>query len=57
MLCELQQACCCDQFLGEPIPVPDHFLSEEAFPNIQYEPLLTQLQAIPMGPISGQQGE
>jgi len=42
---------------GQPIPTPDHSLSEEIFPNIQSEPPLTQLEAIASRPITGYLGE
>lgn len=34
MLLEIQQAWCCDCFPGETVPVPNHHLGEEPFPNI-----------------------
>lgn len=33
MFLELQQAWCCDNIHGEPVPVANHTLSEEPFPN------------------------
>lgn len=44
------QALCFDHF-----PVPNHPLVEEPFPDIQPEPPLIQLYAVPLGPITGQQ--
>ena len=35
---------------GQPIPVPDHPFREVVFPNIQLEPSLAQLEAIPSSP-------
>jgi len=31
---------------GQPVPVPDHCFSEEFFPDIQFEPPLTQPEAV-----------
>ena len=42
---------------GQPIPMPDHSFREEIFPNIQPEPPLAQLQAIPFRSISTYAGE
>jgi len=39
--------------LGSPIPVPDHPFREVVFPNVQPEPSLAQLEAIPSSPITG----
>jgi len=39
-LLELWQAQCHDRFPGDPVPVPDHPLSEVPFPDIQPEPSL-----------------
>lgn len=44
-------------FPGEPVLVPNHPLCEEAFSNIQPKPSLTQLHALPSGPICGHQRE
>ena len=52
MLLELQQAQCCDQCHEEPVPVPYHPLGEESVPNTQPDSPLTQLHAIPSGPIA-----
>ena len=38
---------------GQPIPVPDHPFREVVFPNLQPEPSLAQLEAIPSSPITG----
>lgn len=48
MLLELQQAWCPDHFPGEHVPVPYQPLGEGSFPNMQSEPPLTQLHAIPL---------
>lgn len=48
----LQQAHCCEHFSA---PMHNQPLNEERFSNIQYEPPLTQLHAIPLGPIIGHQ--
>ena len=37
---------------GQPIPVPEHSFREVLFPNIQPEPSLAQLEAIPSSPIT-----
>ena len=37
---------------GQPIPVPDHPFREAVFPNVQPEPSLAQLEAIPSSPIT-----
>lgn len=37
---------------GEPVRVPKHHLDEEPFSNIQLKPLLTQLQAVALAPIT-----
>lgn len=57
MLLELFQAWCCAPFPGKLLPVPNHLLCENPPPNIQSELPLTQLHAIPWGPIAGHQGE
>lgn len=44
---ELQQARFCGHCPEEPVPVPDHPLGEEHFPNIQSEIPLLWLHAIP----------
>jgi len=46
MLLELGQAWCRDNFPGEPVPVTNHLLSEELFPNVSSELSLTQLRSI-----------
>lgn len=46
-----------DHFLGDPVPMTDHTLSEEPFPNVQaYLPLL-QLPSISSNPIIRHQRE
>ncbi|KAK4806763.1 hypothetical protein QYF61_005559 [Mycteria americana] len=52
-----QQAWCRDHFPGEPVPVIDHPLSEEPFPNVQSELPPTQLHSISSCPIAGHQRE
>lgn len=47
MLLEFSQAWYCDNI---PIPVP---FREEPFPNTQFDPALTHLHTIPLGPVSG----
>ena len=37
---------------GQPIPVPDHSFGEEIFLNVQREPLLVQLEAVPSCPMA-----
>ena len=39
------------------IPVPDHSFGGKVFPNIQPEPPLAQLEAIPSHPIASYLGE
>ncbi|KAM4793343.1 uncharacterized protein ACIQIH_013099 isoform 1-T2 [Cyanocitta cristata] len=51
-LLELCHAWGCEHFPGEPVPVPNHPLSEEPFRNVQPKPPLTQLQTIPSGPVT-----
>ena len=41
-----------DHLAGQPIPVPDHPFREVVFPNVQPEPSLAQLEAIPSSPIT-----
>lgn len=36
---ELSQAWCCDNFHGEPFPVPNHPLGDEPFLDMQPKPL------------------
>ena len=57
MLLKLQQAWCHDYIPGELVPVCDHPLGEEPFPDTQLEPPLLQLDSIPLGPITGYQRE
>ena len=40
-----------------PVPLPDHSLNKEVFPNIQSEPPLVQLETISSRPIAGYLGE
>lgn len=47
MLIEAQQVWCRDHSPRESVPVPDHPLGEEHFPNIQSEIPLLWLHAIP----------
>ncbi|KAJ7418363.1 hypothetical protein BTVI_29591 [Pitangus sulphuratus] len=49
MLLELRQAWCCDHFREEPVPVPNHPLSEEPFSNIQPKPPLTSGHSLRSG--------
>jgi len=42
---------------GQPIPVSDHPFTEVVFPNIQPEPSLVQLEAIPSSPITSHMRE
>ena len=51
-LLELWQTRCCGHCPGEPVPVLNHPLGEEPFPNIQPEPPLMQLHAVPLGPVA-----
>jgi len=44
-------------FPGQPIPMLDHFLSKEIFPDVQSKPPLMQLAAIASRPIAGYLGE
>ena len=41
----------------QPIPAPDYSFGEEIFPNIQPEPPLAQLKAIPSSAIASYAGE
>ena len=52
MLCEHHQARWLHHLSGQPIPVPDHPFTEVVFPNVQSEPSLAQLEAIPSSPIT-----
>ncbi|NXE42602.1 ZN131 protein, partial [Ptilorrhoa leucosticta] len=54
---KLYECQCCDYFPGEPVPVPNHPLGEEPFPDIQLKSPLTQLQATPLGPVTGHHRE
>ena len=42
---------------GQPIPVPDHPFRKVVFPNVQPEPSLAQLEAIPSSPITSHMRE
>jgi len=42
---------------GQPVPVPDHSLSKDIWPNIQSKPPLTQLEPIASRPIASYLGE
>jgi len=42
---------------GQPVPMPEHFLSEEIFPNTQSKPPLMQLEAIASHPVTRYLGE
>lgn len=46
-----------DRLPGEPVAVPKHPLGEEPFPDIQPDPPLLKLHAIPLGPITANQRE
>ena len=52
-LLELWQAWRYDHFPWEAVPAPKHPLSEEPFPEIQPDPCLPQLHAVPSGYIKG----
>jgi len=41
----------------QPIPVPDHSLGEEVFPNVHPESPLEQHSAIPSSPLTSYMGE
>lgn len=57
MLLGLWQAQCCDHFSEEAVAVSDHPYSEEPFPDIQLQPHLSQLNAVPLGSVAGHQRE
>ena len=42
---------------GQPVPMPDHSLGEEIFPNVQSKPALTHLEAISSRPLPFYLGE
>lgn len=46
-----------DQFLGKPIPTPEHYFSEENFPNTQSKLPLVELETISSCPITCYLGE
>lgn len=54
---EFCQAWCCPCFPGKPLLVRNNPLGEKPFPKTQLEPPLTQLQDIPLGPVTGHQRE
>ena len=55
MFVELWQAWCHDHIPGEPVPVTDHPLSEEPFPNVQSELPLMQFHSISSCPAADHQ--
>ena len=57
MLLELWQVWCHDHFTEEPVPVTNHPLSEEPFPNVQSELPLVQPHSISSCPVAGHQRE
>ena len=57
MFLEHLQGQCLHHLPGQPVPAPDHSLSEELFPNIQAESPLAQLETIPSSPITNYMGE
>jgi len=52
MLFEHFKGWCLHHLSGQPIPVPDHPFRVVVFPNVQPEPSLVQLEAIPSRPIT-----
>lgn len=56
-LLELHQAHCCGHCPGEPIPVPDHCLGEEPFPNSRPDPSLTAPCSSPRSCLCHQKAE
>jgi len=46
-----------NHFPRQPVSEPDHSFGEQVFPNIQTEPPLVYLEAIPFRPISCHLGE
>jgi len=54
---ELRQAWCLDNFPGERVPMTDHHLNEEPFPNVQSQLPLTQLHSISLRPVAGHERE
>ena len=52
MLFEHHQTRWLHHLSGQPIPVPDRPFREVVFPNVQPEPSLAQLEAIPSSPIT-----
>lgn len=57
MFLELKQASYYHHFHKEPFPVPSQFLSTENFPGSQPEPLLIQVHAVLLSPITDDQRE
>ena len=57
MLFELTQAWFHDHFPGDAVPVTDHTLSEEFFPNVQTELPMMQLNGISSCTVAGHQRE
>ena len=57
MFLEYLQARWLHHLSGQPIPVPDHPFREVVFPNVQPEPSLAQLEAIPSSPITSHMRE
>ncbi|KAJ7395422.1 hypothetical protein BTVI_155053 [Pitangus sulphuratus] len=57
MLLELCQSWYHDHFPRETLSVRNYPLGEEPFSNVQPKPPVTQLQAIPLGPVTGPQRE
>lgn len=55
VLLELCQAWYCDYFFGQPVPMPNHPLGKELFPDIQ--PKLTQPHPIFSSPVTGYDSE
>uniref|UniRef100_A0A8C0A178 Inositol 1,4,5-trisphosphate receptor n=1 Tax=Anas zonorhyncha TaxID=75864 RepID=A0A8C0A178_9AVES len=47
-----EEARCRDHCPGELVPVPDHPLGAEPFPNPQPDPPLSQFHAVPLGPVT-----
>jgi len=53
MLFEHHQGRCLHHLSGQSTPVPEHPFREAVSPNVQPEPSLAQLEAIPSSPITG----
>lgn len=54
---QLCQVWCWDHSPRKPLPVPNHSLGEEDLPNIHPKHPFTQLQAIPLGSVTGDKRE